>query len=33
VSVVKSGRVRPGLYFVRLERGSDVITRRVTLLQ
>jgi hypothetical protein len=33
VSVVNSGRVRPGLYFVRLERGSDVITRRVTLLQ
>jgi hypothetical protein len=33
VSLVTSGRVPPGLYFVRLERGSDVITRRVTLLQ
>jgi hypothetical protein len=33
MSLVTSGRARPGLYFVRLERGSDVITRPVTLLQ
>jgi len=33
VSLVTSGRVPPGLYFVRLERGGDVITRRVSLLQ
>jgi len=33
VSVTPAEHVRPGLYFVRLERGADVITRRVTLLQ
>jgi len=27
------GRVAPGLYFVRLERERDVITKRVTLLE
>ena len=33
VNLTPSEHVRPGLYFVRLERGSDEITRRVTLLQ
>jgi len=33
VSLVTSGRVAPGLYFVRLERERDVITKRVTLIE
>jgi hypothetical protein len=33
VSLVPSGRVPPGLYFVRLERERDVITKRVTLIE
>ena len=33
VNVTPSRHLRPGLYFVRLERGADVITRRVTLLE
>jgi hypothetical protein len=32
VNLLAPGRLAPGLYFVRLTRGSDVITRRVTLL-
>jgi hypothetical protein len=27
-----AGRVRPGLYFVRLVRGSDSLTRRITII-
>jgi len=33
VSLFTAGRVPPGLYFVRLERERDVITKRVTLLE
>jgi hypothetical protein len=33
VNLLRGGRVAPGLYFVRLTRGADVITRRMTLLQ
>jgi hypothetical protein len=33
VNLATSGRVPPGLYFVRLVRERDVITRRVTLLE
>src|SRR6185369_205423 len=33
VNVTPSQHLRPGLYFVRLDRGGDVITRRVTLLE
>jgi hypothetical protein len=32
VHLLPSARTAPGLYFVRLTRGSDVITRRVTVL-
>ena len=33
VNLTPSEHLRPGLYFVRLERGADLITRRVTLLE
>jgi len=33
VNVTPSEHLRPGLYFVRLQRGADLITRRVTLLE